>query len=60
MRPNMHYTIDPLSRVDVDELLDLIRRERYFVLHAPRQTGKTSALIALTSLRGRFSGPLQT
>ena len=47
MRPAEHYAIDPLSRVDVDELLDLIRRKRYFVLHAPRQTGKTSALIAL-------------
>ncbi len=50
MRPDMHYTINPLSRVDVDDLLDLIRRERYFVLHAPRQTGKTSALIALRDL----------
>ena len=50
MRPHMHYTIDPLSRVDVDGLLDLVRRERYFVLHAPRQTGKTSALIALRNL----------
>ena len=47
MRPAKHYAIDPLSRVDVDELLDYIRRERYFILHAPRQTGKTSALIAL-------------
>ena len=53
MRPHMHYTIDPLSRVDVDDLLDLIRRERYFVLHAPRQTGKTSALIALRDLLNR-------
>ena len=50
MRPEDHYTIDPLSRVDVDDLLDLIRRKRYFVLHAPRQTGKTSALIALRDL----------
>ena len=47
MRPAEHYAIDPLSRVDVDALLDLVRRKRYFVLHAPRQTGKTSALIAL-------------
>ena len=47
MRPAKHYTIDPLSRVDLDELLDFVHRERYFVLHAPRQTGKTSALIAL-------------
>ena len=28
----------------------LIRDKRYFVLHAPRQTGKTSALLALRDL----------
>ena len=50
MRPAKHYAIDPLSRVHVDELLDFVRQERYFVLHAPRQTGKTSALIALRDL----------
>ena len=42
-----HYCIPPLSRLDVDELLRLVREKRYFVLHAPRQTGKTSALLAL-------------
>ena len=47
VRPDKHYAIQPLDRVDVDELLTLIRAERYFVLHAPRQTGKTSAFIAL-------------
>ena len=50
VRPNKHYAIRPLDRVNVDEFLDLIRAERYFVLHAPRQTGKTSALIALRNL----------
>ena len=50
VRPNNHYAIPPLDRMDVDELLGLIRAERYFVLHAPRQTGKTSALIALRDL----------
>ena len=50
VRPDMHYGIPPLSRMDVGELLGLIRAERYFVLHAPRQTGKTSALIALRDL----------
>ena len=34
-------------------VLDLIRTERYFVLHAPRQTGKTSALLALRDLLNR-------
>ena len=50
VRPDKHYAIPPLDRVDVDEFLALIRAERYFVLHAPRQTGKTSTLIALRDL----------
>ena len=50
VRPDDHYGIPPLDRMDVDELLGLIRAKRYFVLHAPRQTGKTSALIALRDL----------
>ena len=41
------YTIDPLSRLDFDEVLMMIRQQRYFVLHAPRQTGKTSCMLAL-------------
>ena len=45
--PADNYTIDPLSRFNLDEVLMLIRRQRYFVLHAPRQTGKTSCLLAL-------------
>ncbi|MCP5050400.1 MAG: ATP-binding protein, partial [bacterium] len=47
VRRNNHYCIDPLSRFDLDEILSLIRQEKYFVLHAPRQTGKTSYLLAL-------------
>ena len=43
----LHYCVPPLERLDVDELLLLIRQRKYFVLHAPRQTGKTSALLAL-------------
>ena len=43
----MHYCIPPLGRLDAGELLLLIRQWKYFVLHAPRQTGKTSALLAL-------------
>ena len=50
VRPDDHYAIPSLGRMDVDELLALIRAKRYFVLHAPRQTGKTSALIALRDL----------
>ena len=42
-----NYHIPPLERIDRDEVLMLIEQQRYFVLHAPRQTGKTSALLAL-------------
>ncbi len=45
-----HYCIPPLQRVNLGEILTLIRDKRYFVLHAPRQTGKTSALLALRDL----------
>ena len=48
--PADHYCIPPLERVDLGRILDLIRDKRYFVLHAPRQTGKTSALLALQDL----------
>ena len=45
-----HYCIPPLERVSLRELRPLVREGRYFVLHAPRQTGKTSALLALRDL----------
>ena len=52
-----HYLIPPLSRLDLNEVLGLVRDKKYFVLHAPRQTGKTSALLALAEvLNGRGYG----
>ncbi len=42
-----HYKIDPLHRWDLDEILMLIEQKKYFILHAPRQTGKTSSMLAL-------------
>ena len=45
-----HYCVPPLERFDLAEILELIRQKRYFVLHAPRQTGKTSSLLALRNL----------
>ncbi len=50
IRPARDYHIPPLDRFDLPEVLEFIRDERYFVLHAPRQTGKTSALLALRGL----------
>ena len=45
-----HYRIPPLERFDLDEVLGLVQGKKYFVLHAPRQTGKTSALLELRDL----------
>ena len=53
VRPDDHYVIPPLERMDLDRVLGLVRDKRYFVLHAPRQTGKTSALLALRDLLNR-------
>ena len=45
-----HYCIPPLERLNLTEVRRLLRDKRYFVLHAPRQTGKTSALLTLRDL----------
>ena len=44
---DIHYTLDPLRRIDYDEVIRLINQRAYFVLHAPRQTGKTTSLLAM-------------
>lgn len=48
--PDRHYSSPPLERIDLDRILNLIHQEKYFSLHAPRQTGKTSILLALQNL----------
>ena len=47
INPVDHYCLPPLSRFNLEEVLALIAQKKYFVLHAPRQTGKTSCLLAL-------------
>ena len=57
-KSDINYTLPPLSRLDLEELLRLIEAQRYFVMHAPRQTGKTSCLLALQeklNRDGRFA-----
>ena len=50
VRREDHYRIPPLERIDLDAVLGLVRSGMHFVLHAPRQTGKTSALLAQRDL----------
>jgi hypothetical protein len=54
--PAHHYMIEPLGRLP--EAVPLIEQAAYFVVHAPRQTGKTTTLIALAralTAQGRYA-----
>ena len=44
-RPEMHYTLPMLDRLPT--VRELVGQEKWFVLHAPRQSGKTTAMRAL-------------
>ena len=57
-KPDLNYQVPPLGRWDLAEVLTWIDRQRYFVLHAPRQTGKTTCLLALMDYlnqQGRYA-----
>ena len=41
-----HYMVDPFRNIH-DNILNLINSKQYFLIHAPRQTGKTTFLHAL-------------
>lgn len=43
--PKKHYCLPLANRLDEQELRLLIQQEKYFILHAPRQTGKTSTML---------------
>ncbi|MFH1466889.1 MAG: ATP-binding protein [Pseudomonadota bacterium] len=54
--PEKHYMLPALDRLP--EVVALVEQESYFVLHAPRQTGKTTALRDLATqlcATGRFA-----
>jgi len=55
-RPEIHYMIDPLPRLP--GVRELIESQNFFVIHGPRQSGKTTYLYALMhrlNAEGRFS-----
>jgi hypothetical protein len=54
--PADHYMVDPMSRCQ--DLLGLIDQKSYFVIHAPRQSGKTTLLETLAqklSAEGKYA-----
>ncbi len=55
-KPDIHFMLPPARRLP--EVRELIERRSYFVLHAPRQSGKTTALYALAAeltAEGRYA-----
>ncbi|MEB3217087.1 MAG: ATP-binding protein [Nostocales cyanobacterium 94392] len=55
-KPEKHYMLPATSRLP--DLSMLIEQESYFVVHAPRQTGKTTAMLALAkqlTATGRYA-----
>jgi hypothetical protein len=50
IREEDHYFIPIAHRIDLDEVLMLIGQKKYFVLHAPRQSGKTTTLLELCKI----------
>ncbi|WP_414621874.1 ATP-binding protein [Calothrix sp. CCY 0018] len=55
-KADKHYMLPPTSRLP--DLSMLIEQESYFVVHAPRQTGKTTAMLALAqqlTASGRYA-----
>lgn len=35
IKPGIHYNVEPLSRIELEEIEQLIHQEKYFILHAP-------------------------
>ena len=58
-RPHINYMLPVLRRMP--DVRRLVEQEAYFVLHAPRQIGKTTSLLALAgelTAEGRFAAVL--
>jgi len=55
-RPDVHYMLSASARLP--EVLRLVEQQSYFVLHAPRQSGKTTAMLAFAqelTYSGRYT-----
>ncbi|MEM6321349.1 MAG: AAA-like domain-containing protein [Bacteroidota bacterium] len=55
IKTDLHYYVDSRERWDFERVLQLIAQQKYFVLHAPRQTGKTTALLSLVHILNKSS-----
>jgi len=44
-----HYCVNPIKRLDTNKVWQLILQKKYFMICGPKQSGKTSYLLALAS-----------
>ena len=59
--PTDHYMLPATARLEGFDIDRLLAQKSYFVLHAPRQTGKTTAMLELAcqlTAAGAFIGVL--
>lgn len=43
IKPEIHYNVDPLARINIEEIEQLIYQQKFFVLHAPVRPEKPPA-----------------
>jgi hypothetical protein len=58
-KPDIHYTLPSLVRLP--QVTRIIEQQGYFVMHAPRQVGKTTAMLALAqqlTQEGKYAAAL--
>jgi ATPase family associated with various cellular activities (AAA) len=57
--PEIHYMLSPLTRIPL--VMELVEQQAYFVIHAPRQIGKTTAMMSMAqelTRSGKFTAVL--
>lgn len=61
--PHYHYMLSAHARLLDENVMRLIEQNAYFILHAPRQTGKTTAMLELArqlTASGRYIAVLMS
>ncbi|MBI3958840.1 MAG: AAA-like domain-containing protein [Chloroflexi bacterium] len=62
-RPEYHYMLPAAARLREENVMRLIETQSYFVVHAPRQTGKTTAMLGLAqelTASGKYTAAMLT
>ena len=50
IKQEIHYNVDPLSRIDLEEIELLIQQGKYFILHAPDKPARLLACLPCVTI----------